>query len=199
MAEERGGLQSMGSQRVGHNWATSLSLFTVMHWRRKWQPTPVFLPGESQGWRCLVGCHLWGHTESDTTEATWQQQQHTILYIFLPSSRALVNKGCIRYISLPCLGLVLTLTFPPKVDWLRSWQSLLMACVHTCTCVCVHIHTQLMDIKNLKTSFIKISIQIQFTHLKCTIQWFGVYYTICKLWSTCTYYLKFGVWVNSGR
>ena len=41
-----------------------------MHWRRKWQPTPVFLPGESQGWRSLVGCHLWGRTESDTTEAT---------------------------------------------------------------------------------------------------------------------------------
>ena len=39
-----------------------------MHWRRKWQSTPVFLPGESQGWRSLVGCCLWGHTESDTTE-----------------------------------------------------------------------------------------------------------------------------------
>ena len=46
--EEPGRLQSMGSLRVGHNWATSLSLFTFMHWRRKWQPTPVFLPGESQ-------------------------------------------------------------------------------------------------------------------------------------------------------
>ena len=68
--EEPGGLQSMGSWRVGHNWATSLSLFTFMHWRRKWQPTPVFLPGGSQGWQGLVGCHLWGRTESDTTEAT---------------------------------------------------------------------------------------------------------------------------------
>ena len=47
--EETGRLQSMGSRRVGQNWATSLSLFTFMHWRRKWQPTPVFLPGESQG------------------------------------------------------------------------------------------------------------------------------------------------------
>ena len=46
------------------------SLFTFMHWRRKWQPTPVFLSGESQGWRSLVGCRLWGRTESDTTEAT---------------------------------------------------------------------------------------------------------------------------------
>ena len=40
------------------------------HWRRKWQPTPVFLPGESQGWGSLVGCRLWGCIESDTTEAT---------------------------------------------------------------------------------------------------------------------------------
>ena len=46
-AEEPGRLQSMGSQRVGHDWATSLSLFTFMHWRRKWQPTPVFLPGHN--------------------------------------------------------------------------------------------------------------------------------------------------------
>ena len=42
--EEPGRLQSMGSRRVGHDWMTSLSLFTFMHWRRKWQPTPVFLP-----------------------------------------------------------------------------------------------------------------------------------------------------------
>ena len=48
--EEPGRLQSMGSLKVGQDWATSLSLFTFMHWRRKWQPTPVFLPGESQGW-----------------------------------------------------------------------------------------------------------------------------------------------------
>ena len=63
-AEEPDGLQSMGSLRVGHDWETSLSLFTFMHWRRKWQPTPVFLPGESQGRGSLVGCPLWGHTES---------------------------------------------------------------------------------------------------------------------------------------
>ena len=58
--EEPGGLQS----------TRSLSLFTFMHWRRKWQPTPVFLPGESQGHWILVGHRLWGHTESDTTELT---------------------------------------------------------------------------------------------------------------------------------
>ena len=68
--EETGRLQSMGLLRVEHDGATSLSLFTFMHWRRKWQPTPMFLPGESQGQRSLVGCHLWGRIESDTTEAT---------------------------------------------------------------------------------------------------------------------------------
>ena len=63
-------LQSMESLRVGHDSVTSLSPFTFMHWRRKWQPTLVLLPGESQGWRSLAGCHPWGRTESDTTEAT---------------------------------------------------------------------------------------------------------------------------------
>ena len=64
--EEPGRLQSMG---LAKSW-TRLSDFTFMHWRRKWQPTPVFLPGESQGEGSLVGCRLWGHTESDTTEVT---------------------------------------------------------------------------------------------------------------------------------
>ena len=66
--EEPGRLQSMGLLRVEHDSVTSLSLF--MHWRRKRQPTPVFLPGESQGQGSLVGRCLWGRTESDTTEAT---------------------------------------------------------------------------------------------------------------------------------
>ena len=68
--EEPGRLQSVGLLRVRHDQVTSLSLFTFMHWRRKWQPTPVFLPWESQGWGSLVGCHLWGCTELDMTEVT---------------------------------------------------------------------------------------------------------------------------------
>ena len=68
--EEPTRLQSMGSLRVRYNWVTSLSLFTFIHLRRKWQPTPVFLPGESQGQGSLVGCHLWGCTGSDMTEVT---------------------------------------------------------------------------------------------------------------------------------
>ena len=56
------------------NSQTPLSDFTFtfpfMHWRRKWQPTPVLLPGESQEWGSLVGCRLWGCTELDMTEET---------------------------------------------------------------------------------------------------------------------------------
>ena len=68
--EKPGRLQSVGSLRVRHDWATSLSLFTFMHWRRKWQPTPVFLPGESEARGSLVSCCLWYLTESDKIEAT---------------------------------------------------------------------------------------------------------------------------------
>ena len=53
--------------------ATKLKDTCSLEGRRKWQPTPVFVPGESQGQRSLLGCHLWGCTESDTTEVTWQQ------------------------------------------------------------------------------------------------------------------------------
>ena len=70
LSEEPHRLQSTGLLRVGYDCVTSLSLFTFMHWRRKWHPTPAFLPGESQGRRSLVGCRLRGRTESDTTEAT---------------------------------------------------------------------------------------------------------------------------------
>ena len=71
--EEPGTLQSMGSLRVKTQLSGFTSLFTSMHWRRKWQPTPVFLPGESQGRGSLVGCRLWGcrvkHDWSDLAPA----------------------------------------------------------------------------------------------------------------------------------
>ena len=73
------GCSPWGHEESDTYWATSLSLFTFMHWRRKWQPSPVFLPGE--------GCCLWGRTESDTTEETEQQQQqqgpfaHTVISV----------------------------------------------------------------------------------------------------------------------
>ena len=82
--EEPGGLQSMGSLRVGHDWATSLSLFTFMHWRRKWQPTPVFLPGESPGmgepgWLRSMRLHRVGHDWGDLAAAA----AATIVWDFL--------------------------------------------------------------------------------------------------------------------
>ena len=81
--EEPGGLQSMRSWKVGHDWATSLSLFTFMHWRSKWQPTPVFLPGESQGRGSLMGCCLWGRTEwtrlkqLSSSMELWAESKHS--------------------------------------------------------------------------------------------------------------------------
>ena len=79
--EEPGRLQSMGSLEsdTTERLHFHFSLFTFMHWRRKWQPTPVFLPGESQGRGSLVGCRLWCHTELDMTEATQQQQEASSL------------------------------------------------------------------------------------------------------------------------
>ena len=66
---------------------TRLSDFTfTFHFHaseKEMQPTPVFLPGESQGWGSLAGCRLWGRTESDTTEATSQQQQQHITEQYL--------------------------------------------------------------------------------------------------------------------
>ena len=79
--EEPGGLQSMGSLRVRHDWVTSFSLFTFMHWRRKWQPTPVFLPGGSQGRGGLpsMGSHRIGHDWSDLAAAAFHSDPKCLL------------------------------------------------------------------------------------------------------------------------
>ena len=90
--EEPGGLQSMGLWRVGHDWATSLSLFTFMHWWRKWQPTPVFLPGESQRrgawWLPSMGSHRVGHDWSDLAAAAAATARFVIA--FLPRNKHLL-------------------------------------------------------------------------------------------------------------
>ena len=91
--EEPGRLQSMGSLRVRHDCVTSLSISTFLHWRRKWQPTPVFFPGESHGRRSLVGCSPWGCTESDTTEATQQQLSNHVICC------CLVAKWCLTLLQ----------------------------------------------------------------------------------------------------
>ena len=83
--EEPGRLQSMGSQGVGQDRATSLSLFTFMHWRRKWQPTPVFLPEESQGRTGepgglpSLGSHRVGPDLSDLAAAAAVMNCHPLL------------------------------------------------------------------------------------------------------------------------
>ena len=106
--EEPGKLQSMGLQRVGHNCATSLSLFTFMQWRRKWQPTPVFLPGESQGRGSLVGCRLWGHKR---VRHNWLSLQPSVFMSNLISQ-------CIP----PCLPhLVSTHLFSMSASLFRPW------------------------------------------------------------------------------
>ena len=81
--EQPGRLQSMGSQRVGHDWMTSLSLFTFMRWRRKWQPTPVFLPGKSHGQSSLVGYSPWGSQTIRRDLATKQQYNYGTYTYFI--------------------------------------------------------------------------------------------------------------------
>ena len=76
--EPTGRLHSMRLWRVRHDWVTSLSLFTFMHWRRKWQPTPVFLPGESQGQRSLVAA-IYGVAQS-RTQLKWLRSSSTTLW-----------------------------------------------------------------------------------------------------------------------
>ena len=94
--EEPGRLQSMGSWRVGHDWATSLSLFTFMHWRRKWQPIPVFLPGKSQGQQSLVGSCPWGrvaHDWSDLAAAAAAAAEKCLMNVLLST---LIKVECIK-------------------------------------------------------------------------------------------------------
>ena len=93
--EEPGGLQSMGSLRVGHDWATSFSLFTFMRWRRKWQPTPVFLPGES---RDRGAC--WAAVYEAAQSRTWLKLLRSSSIWFLAS------KILLTFVSLFSLALM---------------------------------------------------------------------------------------------
>ena len=104
--EEPGRLQSIGSGRVGHDWATSLSLFTFMHWRRKWQPTPVFLPGESQGlgawWAAICGV---------AQSRTWLK--------WLSSSSSNTKCRCDQHMRWASLSF--SVPGPSRVQW-KLWQ-----------------------------------------------------------------------------
>ena len=94
--EEPGGLQSMGSLRVREDWATSLSLFTCMHWRRKWQLIPVFLPWESQG-RGAWWAAIYGVAQS-RTRLKWLSSSSSSS----SSSRCVVKSHC----ALICISLI---------------------------------------------------------------------------------------------
>ena len=88
--EEPGGLQSTRSLGVGLNWATSLSLFTFMHWWRKWQPTPVLLPGESQGWGSWWAA-IYGVTQSRTRLKRLSSSSSSSSYIFITKFKWTAN------------------------------------------------------------------------------------------------------------
>ena len=125
--EEPGGLQSMGSLRVRHEWATSLSLFTFMHWRRKWQPTPVSLPGESQGrgawWAAVYEVAQsrirlkW--LSSSSRFGTWQHWHHEYSYNYYVAKNSWVSK-----------------------------QTLFCHCIYQIWCI-IHTHTPFSDINNI--------------------------------------------------
>ena len=102
------------SANAGDEW---LILGNKILWRRTRQPTPVFLPGESQGEGSLVGCGLWGRTESDTTEATQQQQQQDFNWTF-PGGASGKESTCQcrrpkRHKFDPWVG---------KIPWNRKWH-----------------------------------------------------------------------------
>ena len=94
-------------------------------WRRKWQPTPVFLPGESHGQKSLAGYNAWGCKESDTIEAT----EHTFIYLIgLAAACRILVAACGIQLPNPGLNLgplywesvVLATGSPGKSHWASS-------------------------------------------------------------------------------
>jgi len=116
--EEPGRLQSMGSLRVGYDWATSLSLFTFMHWRRKWQPTPVFLPGDGGAW--------WAAIYGVTQSRTWLSDLAAVAYWTPTDLGAHLPMSCLfafSYSSL-CLHVFINIGLLP-CQWLGHRLELL--------------------------------------------------------------------------
>ena len=115
--EEPGRLQSMRSLRVRHDWATSLSLFIFLQWRRKWQPTPVFLPGESQGQGILVGGRLWGHSRYKRPGVTTFYKVHafSVNFVTFPC------KQCMKPVSGVCPWVYISFYLTHPLLWALSW------------------------------------------------------------------------------
>ena len=114
--------------------------------RRKWQPTPVFLPGESQGWGSLVGCRLWGCTESDTTEVTHQQQHGTDIFNFFRNCNTFFHSNCTTLYSHQECARVPVSSHPKiKIKILRTYLHL-------------HVHISIIySIQNMETAYISIN------------------------------------------
>ena len=115
--KEPGRLQSMGSRRVGHDWATSLSLFTFMHWRRKWQPAPVLLPGESQG-RGAWWAAVCGVAQSQTRLKRRSSSSSSSAKFTILSAYWVVM--LLRNVSLPCLNIHINMLYSYK-HWKLIW------------------------------------------------------------------------------
>ena len=127
--EEPGGLQSMGSLRFGHDWATSVPLFTFIHWRRKWQRTPVFLPGESQGRGGAWWAAVYGVAQSQTRLKRLSSSSSSTAWILMNQSRysnqsekmSFVNNQHRIYRNQ--LRFKLHTQVPPfKQTWTQSWN-----------------------------------------------------------------------------
>ena len=96
--EEPGRLQSMGSLRIRHDWVSSLSFFTFMHWRRKWQPTAVFLPGESRdggAWSAAI----YGVSQSQTRLRWLSCSSRYCGFFFFPKLKVCGNPAGSKSIS----------------------------------------------------------------------------------------------------
>ena len=141
--ERPGGLQSMGSLRVGPDWATSLSLFTFMHWRRKWQPTPVFLPGESQEggawWAVIYGVgQSWTRLKQLSSSSSKEAKEQYTLFmqkVYRLQHRLLEDKGWwgwgggssfVITIDLPLVITVFIFTTPSSIHTLHIPSHLIL-------------------------------------------------------------------------
>ena len=121
-----GGAWKASVHGVAEGW-TRLRDFTFTHWRRQWQPTPVFLPGESQVRGSLVGCRLWDRTESDTTEATQQQQQKRVASIFFTRQRGPQWANALKTVCPTLEGVVRSFIVFREQDVVNSWPVLGLA------------------------------------------------------------------------
>ena len=141
-------------------------------WRKKWQPTPVFLPGKSHGQRSLVGCSPWGHKGSDTTKDlhTWHSRQWLLFTIHTSYS------------------------FFPVFTWFFTFRSCVCVCVCVCmcvcTCACIHVCNIMAFWKSNVDRRHNWGVSIMTNILKCS-----KFYNITSTYSICSK-LKVKITVN---